>query len=92
MIPYKKGAGIVSKSVTVCKNECSAAENTCAQSVVRASFGQNWSAPAQAVLPCSSYEDCHKAQLNKHSKYKSAAEIGLFYLHSPKQNTNWRKL
>lgn len=64
MIPYKKGAGIVSKPVTVCKNECSAAENTCAQSVVRASFGQNWSAPAQAVLPCSSYEDCHKAQLN----------------------------
>lgn len=74
MILYKKGAGIVSKPMPV----CSSAENTCAQSVVRASFGQNWSAPAQAVLPCSSYEDCHKAQLNKHTKYKSAAEIGLF--------------
>lgn len=41
MILYKKGAGTVSKPVTVCKNECSSVENTCAQSVVRASFGQN---------------------------------------------------
>lgn len=48
---YKKGTGIVSKSVTVCKNEHSPLENTFAQSVIRVSFGHNQSTPTQAHLP-----------------------------------------
>lgn len=50
-LSVKKGTGIVSKSVTVCKNEHSPVENTFTQSV-RVSFGQNWRT-TQVHLPCS---------------------------------------